>query len=53
MATTNISTDKNRALLRAGMSPTAYGMRKGSQVHWDRKRAAKQGVAKHKGRGWD
>lgn len=52
MATSTSVTDKNRALLRAGMSPTAYGMRKGSQPHWDRKRAAKQGQSKHKSREW-
>ena len=45
-------TDKNQALLRAGISPKAHGMRKGSQPHWNRKRAAKLGVRKHKGNAW-
>lgn len=49
MATTK-KTDKNMALLRAGMSPTGYGMRKGTQAHFNKKKAASlHGYTKHKG----
>lgn len=44
-----MATDKNQALLRAGISPKSHGMRKGTHVHWDRKRSAKNGQRKHKG----
>jgi hypothetical protein len=51
MAITKI-TDKNMALLRAGVSPTSYGMRKGTQRHFNKKKAASlHGYVKHKGAG--
>lgn len=45
-----MATSKQAALVRAGISPTDWGKRKGTQAHTNRRRAARMGVSKHKNR---
>ncbi len=48
-----MSTDKNAALVRAGIRPADWGMRKGTQTHKNARRDAQLGKLKHKNhRGW-
>jgi hypothetical protein len=41
---------KQIALVRAGIAPSSWGKRKGTQSHKNRMREAKMGVSKHKSR---
>lgn len=45
-----METNKNLALARAGIRSADWGKRKGTQVHTNRRRAAKIGLSKHKNR---
>ena len=47
-----MSTDKQAALVRAGIRPVDWGKRKGTQAHINRRRADRIGVTKHKNRDW-
>lgn len=43
-------TDKQSALVRAGIRPVDWGKRKGTQTHTNRRRADRMGVTKHRNR---
>ncbi len=45
-----METNKNLALARAGIRPSDWGMRKGTQAHFNKRRAEKMGRPKHKTR---
>lgn len=45
-------TNKQSALVRAGIRPVDWGKRKGTQAHTNRRRADRMGVTKHKNRDW-
>jgi hypothetical protein len=46
-------TDKQAALVRAGIRPADWGKRKGTMVHKNNLRAARMGISKHKNRNLD
>lgn len=45
-------TDKQAALVRAGIRPADWGRRKGTQPHKNARRNMRMGVSKHKNRDW-
>lgn len=47
------SASKIAGFAALGLAPSAFGHRKASQVHTNRRRAQKMGASKHKGRSFD
>lgn len=45
-----METSKNAALVRVGIRPVDWGKRKGTQAHFNKRRAEKMGRPKHKNR---